>query len=130
MNTLTIRDLRARLESLEKAAAPVARRIAKAGRKAARRSAPYARKALSSAQVTARRAQGPGPAIGAGIVAFADLRLGDAVGEVLDAHLAASPRFRGIRNGKPVNETQRYTDVWVRQDGRWQLAAEHTSLVP
>ncbi len=39
-------------------------------------------------------------------------------------------RVRGIRNGKPVNETQRYTDVWVRQDGRWQLAAEHTSLVP
>jgi ketosteroid isomerase-like protein len=38
-------------------------------------------------------------------------------------------RVRGIRNGKPVNETQRYTDVWLRQDGRWQLAAEHTSLV-
>ena len=53
-----IRDLRARLESLEKAAAPVVRRIAKAGRKAARRSAPYARKAISSAQVTARQAQG------------------------------------------------------------------------
>ena len=49
--------------------------------------------------IAARRAQGPGPAIGAGIVAFADLRLGDAVGEVLDAHMAASPRFRGIRNG-------------------------------
>lgn len=39
-------------------------------------------------------------------------------------------RVRGIRNGKPVNETQRYTDVWVRRDGRWQLAAEHTSLAP
>lgn len=39
-------------------------------------------------------------------------------------------RVRGIRNGKPVNETQRYTDVWVRRNGRWQLAAEHTSLVP
>lgn len=39
-------------------------------------------------------------------------------------------RVRGIRNGKPVNETQWYTDVWVRRDGRWQLAAEHTSLAP
>ena len=38
-------------------------------------------------------------------------------------------RVRGTRHGKPVNETQCYTDVWLRQDGRWQLAAEHTSLV-
>src|SRR6056300_1721105 len=36
--------------------------------------------------------------VAAGIVGFADLCLGDAVGEVLDAHLAASPRFRGIRH--------------------------------
>ncbi|MEM1231609.1 MAG: amidohydrolase family protein, partial [Pseudomonadota bacterium] len=34
----------------------------------------------------------------AGIVSYADLTLGAAVGEVLDAHLAASPRFRGIRH--------------------------------
>jgi len=34
----------------------------------------------------------------AGIVSFADLCLGTQVGEVLDAHLAASPRFRGIRH--------------------------------
>ena len=53
-----IRDLRARLDALEKAAAPVARRVARAGRKAARRAAPHARRALSSAQATARRAQG------------------------------------------------------------------------
>ncbi|MCP5070369.1 MAG: amidohydrolase, partial [bacterium] len=33
-----------------------------------------------------------------GIVGFADLGLGPAVAEVLDAHLAASPRFRGIRH--------------------------------
>ena len=30
----------------------------------------------------------------AGIVSYADLTLGAAVGEVLDAHMAASPRFR------------------------------------
>ena len=34
----------------------------------------------------------------AGIVSFADLTLGIAAGEVLDAHIAASPRFRGIRH--------------------------------
>ena len=34
----------------------------------------------------------------AGIVSFADLTLGAEVGAVLDAHRAASPRFRGIRH--------------------------------
>jgi predicted TIM-barrel fold metal-dependent hydrolase len=34
----------------------------------------------------------------AGIVGFADLNLGTAVGDVLDAHLESSPRFRGIRH--------------------------------
>ncbi len=33
-----------------------------------------------------------------GIVSHADLTLGAAVGEVLDAHMNASPRFRGIRH--------------------------------
>ncbi len=37
--------------------------------------------------------------VAAGIVGFADLRLGDAVAEVLEAHMAASRnRFRGIRH--------------------------------
>jgi predicted TIM-barrel fold metal-dependent hydrolase len=36
--------------------------------------------------------------VAAGIVGFADLTLGDRVGAVLDAHQAASPRFRGIRH--------------------------------
>ena len=34
----------------------------------------------------------------AAIVGFADLRLGAAAGEVLDAHRSASPRFRGVRH--------------------------------
>jgi L-fuconolactonase len=34
----------------------------------------------------------------AGIVSFADLNLGQAVGEVLDAHMDSSSRFRGIRH--------------------------------
>ena len=36
--------------------------------------------------------------VAAGIVGFADLSLGERVGAVLDAHMAASPRFRGIRH--------------------------------
>jgi len=36
--------------------------------------------------------------VAAGIVSFADLSLGAAVEEVLEAHLKASPRFRGIRH--------------------------------
>jgi predicted TIM-barrel fold metal-dependent hydrolase len=36
--------------------------------------------------------------VAAGIVGFADLTLGERVGETLDAHLAASSRFRGIRH--------------------------------
>jgi len=36
--------------------------------------------------------------VAAAIVSYADLRLGERVGEALDAHMAASPRFRGIRH--------------------------------
>ncbi len=43
-------------------------------------------------------ASGIGPRICEGIIGFADLTLGAEVGSVLDAHLAASPRFRGIRH--------------------------------
>jgi L-fuconolactonase len=44
--------------------------------------------------------EGRGTQVAAGIVAFADLRLGEAVEEVLTAHEAAGEgRFRGIRQG-------------------------------
>lgn len=39
-------------------------------------------------------------------------------------------RIKGIRRGLPVNEVQRYTDVWVHRKGQWLLLAEHTSLLP
>jgi L-fuconolactonase len=47
-------------------------------------------------RITAATQQGA-TRVAAGIVGFADLRLGAAVQEVLDAHLQASPRFRGVR---------------------------------
>jgi predicted TIM-barrel fold metal-dependent hydrolase len=46
----------------------------------------------------AARRGGSTPAVAAGIVGYADLTLGAAVDQVLEAHLAASPRFRGIRH--------------------------------
>lgn len=38
-------------------------------------------------------------------------------------------KIRGKRKGQAVDEVQRYTDVWQKLDGRWQLIAEHTSLM-
>lgn len=54
----------------------------------------YAEAVAEAAALTDR----PGGKIGAAIVGRADLTMGDAVVEVIEAHLAASPtRFRGIR---------------------------------
>jgi hypothetical protein len=53
-----IRELRSRLRALEKASAPVARKIVRAGRRAARRAAPKVRREISRAQKAARQAQG------------------------------------------------------------------------
>jgi len=53
-----IREMRERLAALESASAPVARRVASAGRKTVRRAAPKARKAITRAQKLARQAQG------------------------------------------------------------------------
>lgn len=41
-----------------------------------------------------------------GIVGYANLMLGAAVGEVLDAHMALSPRFRGIRHAAAWDESE------------------------
>ncbi len=49
------------------------------------------------AAMSASGAYGPSRAC-AGIVSYADLTLGSAVGPVLDAHMAASERFKGIRH--------------------------------
>ena len=39
-----------------------------------------------------------------------------------------SGRYR--YQGKEQDFTERYTSVWVRRDGRWQVRHEHASLVP
>lgn len=55
--------------------------------------------------------------VAAGIVGFADLTLGDRVGGVLDDHMAASSRFRGIRHA-------------VGWDASDQVRSSHTNPPP
>jgi len=57
------------------------------------------------------RSGGYGPTqICAGIFSTADLRIGRAVRPVLEAHMAASPNFRGIRSAFPRKPDQRFLD--------------------
>ena len=62
----------------------------------------------------------PSTAVAAGIVGHADLSLGEAVSEVLEAHLRASPsRFRGIRHSTTWDESET-----IRSDARRGLLAD------
>ena len=36
----------------------------------------------------------------------------------------------GIRGGKKIAEITRYTDFWVKVQGKWLLLAEHSSFIP
>ena len=36
----------------------------------------------------------------------------------------------GIRAGKKIAETTRYTDFWIKIQGKWLLLAEHSSFIP
>ena len=38
--------------------------------------------------------------------------------------------FLKDREGKPVIRRNRFTDVFVRRDGRWQLVSGHSSRIP
>jgi L-fuconolactonase len=65
-------------------------------------------------------ANSPSTVVAAGIVGHADLSLGEAVSEVLETHLRASPsRFRGIRHSTTWNESET-----IRSDARRGLLAD------
>lgn len=36
----------------------------------------------------------------------------------------------GTYKGKPFSETGRYTTSWIFKDGKWQIVADHTSVIP
>ena len=39
-------------------------------------------------------------------------------------------RVKGTdKDGKPFDETERYTTTWVWRGGRWQIVADHTSEI-
>lgn len=38
--------------------------------------------------------------------------------------------IRGRAGGKPFAADFRYTDTWIRRDGKWLLAASHASRLP
>lgn len=59
---------------------------------------PVGETAFVAAHTAALQDGASGTRVAAGIVGFADLMLGDAVQDVLEAHLAASNRFRGVRH--------------------------------
>ncbi|HXV82233.1 MAG TPA: amidohydrolase family protein, partial [Candidatus Binatia bacterium] len=60
--------------------------------------------------------------VAAGIVGHADLRLGESVAQVLEAHLMVSPnRFRGIRHSTTWDESEA-----VRSDAQQGLLADST----
>jgi L-fuconolactonase len=60
------------------------------------------------------------PRIAAGIVGKADLNLGSGVARVLEAHLAASPRFRGVRHW--LNYDAAAEQMGLRSDAPPRLA--------
>jgi uncharacterized protein (TIGR02246 family) len=37
---------------------------------------------------------------------------------------------KGMENGKAIDETVRFTDTWVKRDGRWVCAATQTTRIP
>ena len=61
-----------------------------------------------------------------GIFSSADLRLGKAVEPVLEAHLAASPNFRGIRTAFPSDLNAAFQDGYALL-GKHRLSFDHYS---
>jgi ketosteroid isomerase-like protein len=62
-----------------------------------------------------------------------DARSSDVNVRMLGADAAMiTGRFAGRYRyqGKESDFTERYTSVWVRRDGRWQVQHEHASLLP
>ena len=61
-----------------------------------------------------------------GIFSAADLRLGKGVEPVLQAHLAASPNFRGIRTGFPADPDGEFRDGYAML-GKYNLSFDNYS---
>ena len=38
--------------------------------------------------------------------------------------------LKGTENGRPIDESDRFTDTWVKHDGRWMAAATQVTRIP
>lgn len=65
-------------------------------------------------RVAATSSQASSTEVAAAVVGFADLTLGFAVGPVLEAHMAASPRFRGIRYATAWDASEKVHNAHTR----------------
>jgi ketosteroid isomerase-like protein len=36
---------------------------------------------------------------------------------------------KGTNRGRPFTEIERYTTIWIKRDGRWQIVADHVSAI-
>ena len=36
---------------------------------------------------------------------------------------------KGTNRGRPFTEIERYTTIWIKRDGRWQIVADHVSEI-
>jgi ketosteroid isomerase-like protein len=68
------------------------------------------------------------PATGLGTYQLDDVRIITLGSVVVFNALATTTTTKS--SGERLARTQRFTDVLVRRDGRWQLVAGHTSRVP
>lgn len=41
----------------------------------------------------------------------------------------ATIRVKGTNEGKPFDETERYTTTWIWRDNRWQIVSDHTTTI-
>ncbi len=38
-------------------------------------------------------------------------------------------KVKGTSKGKPFDETERYTTIWVWHGGQWKIGGDHTSVI-
>ena len=45
------------------------------------------------------------------------------------AIVSSAYRTKGMDNGKPFSHHGRFTDTWIRRNGKWQCIADHETLI-
>jgi ketosteroid isomerase-like protein len=45
------------------------------------------------------------------------------------AIVSSAYRTKGVDNGKPFQHHGRFTDTWIKRNGKWQCVADHETLI-